>query len=270
MTTQEAQAFSISVGFVGLYTPSSQDELNSALNSFSDLSLDVFGTAAGIEYHINGEYLNGYWYSIGTSNVIYSGATSNVSPSGCLNVYSASHNFVTQSGDCNAQISFIVELPFTPLPPTTSAPISPEDICVDFINVTDSYGNLIKRACLIPVDVAPFKAYEYAIAAGFLGLYQITSQNDIDALSGLNYPNAEFIVSGYKNVDGDWVYHGSNLPLFTGAIPTSGIESCLSIVDNGAGGFVTKTTNCGEDHWYVVELPLPANPSTVAPTAGNF
>lgn len=157
-------------------------------------------------------------------------------------------------------------MPFTPPPVTTPGPATLESRCADIVNITDSSGALVKKACFIPLDMSPQDAQDYALSYGYTGLYTITNQNDLDSLSGLYYSGAEFIVNGYQGVDGNWVYFGSSQPMFPGAIPASGSDNCISIADNGAGGFVTITRSCEYENWFVVEIPG----SNSVSTTGNI
>lgn len=256
--TLDAQSYSQSLGFTGLYTITSHHELEAVINFVTDTSLDKFYTVNGIEYHINGQKdSNENWVFINSNNIVYSEAQTSVGTGSCLNLYGENDAFIVRAGECSELVAYVVEFDFGSSEPTTASvltTVNPESLCGDIAVIYNSAGNVIKKACLITLDMSPAEAQAYGIEKGFTGLYTITNQNELNGLSQLYYQGAEFIVNGIENTDGVFVYFGTNQPINSpAAIPTFGTGSCISVTDVN-GVFETVRRDCSLDNWFVLEI----------------
>lgn len=251
--------YSQSLGFTGLFAVTTQAEYESLVNFLTDYSMDTFGSVDMVEFHINGQQKDdGKWYFIESTTPIYPGIESSLTTGGCLNIMGSFSELIVKGEDCNRALWYVVEFPIetSQTSPQTTTP-NAESLCADIVTITDSTNTATKKVCLIPLDLNPDQAQAYAVDKGFAGLFKITNQEDLIGLTGLYYSGAEFVISGFQNVDGVWVYTGSNTPINSDTIPTSSTDKCLSVTDSGVSGvFKIVTRSCDYENWFLVEIPI--------------
>lgn len=257
MDFEAADAYCKANGMAGLYTISNQIDQSALI----DFVTKVFGAISyGAKLHVNGQQAaNGTWFNP-NGMPLYSGAIPTSGSGGFLNVEGfGTSGWATKSYGKTNGANTVCEFDVLKVPLTS--------ICNGIANITDSNGQLSKRACFMCVNVNSSTRVDICRSYNMQGLYAISTLEHYNQLNTFLSDrmmailgfigNTKVHVDGIQAANGTWFNYNPNPTLvYSGAIPQSGSGEFLGMNGTSSGFVPTSFSSSTQPYWVVCEYDV--------------